>query len=248
MSSKSDGKMDETAEYWTANDDLSEGSIRLPSSQSDTPRTIMQKGPLFRNLGEAHQAITSRQASASRSAGGNLSEASAHPSSPSCANVSNTTGSAGGLLSAEDIEFIKLNSPVRRRCLTPFFGAASTSAEWIEMPAHPSSIHSPIPPSAGSSDSVQGNMNHSAAEDSAISEPLDTNGNPLDEIFEIYYMPSPTDGQPTAANPRQSRQARSVAPLASDDPSHLESSFQSVSARSPDMQRAKTGVDLGKHH
>ena len=238
--------MDEPAEYWAANEDLSEGSIKLPPSQSDTPRAIMQKGPLFHNLGEAHQAITSRQAS--RSAGGNIPEASEHTSSPSCANVSSTTGSAGSLLSAEDIEFIKPNGPVRRRCLTPFFGAASTSAEWIETPAHPSSIQSPVAPSAGSSDSIQGDTDNSAAENSAISESLDCNGNPVDEIFEIYYMPSPTDGQPTSVHARQSRHASRVAPLTDDDLSHLESSFQNASAHSPDMQRAKTGVDLGKHH
>ena len=246
MSSKSDGKMDEPAEYWAANEDLSEGSIKHLPSLSDTGRSLTPKGPLFHNLGEAHQAITSRLAS--QSTRGHIPEASAHPSSPSCANVSSTAGSAGSLLSAEDIEFIKPDGPVRRRCLTPFFGAASTSAEWIETSVHPSSIHSPVAPSAGSSDSVGGDMNNSAAEDSTISEPLDAHGNPLDEIFEIYYMPSPTDGQPTSAHARQSQRASRVAPLTNDDLSHLESSFQSVSARSPDIQRAKTGTDLGKHH
>ncbi|KAK4245345.1 hypothetical protein C7999DRAFT_16425 [Corynascus novoguineensis] len=61
MSSKNDGKEKAYAQDWG----LTERETREPLSSSKSPRSITPKGPIFLNLGEAHQAITSRLVSRS---------------------------------------------------------------------------------------------------------------------------------------------------------------------------------------
>ncbi|KAL2147210.1 hypothetical protein VTI28DRAFT_165 [Corynascus sepedonium] len=61
MSSKKDGNEKAYAQDWG----LTNRETREPLSSSKSPRSITPKGPIFLNLGEAHQAITSRLASQS---------------------------------------------------------------------------------------------------------------------------------------------------------------------------------------
>ncbi|KAK4153285.1 hypothetical protein C8A00DRAFT_15489 [Chaetomidium leptoderma] len=71
MSGKSDGA---DSEDWSATED----SIGEVPFQFNTPRSITPKGPLFPNLGEAHQAITSRLVS--NSAGSHIPDTPTDPS------------------------------------------------------------------------------------------------------------------------------------------------------------------------
>ncbi|KAK4147854.1 uncharacterized protein C8A04DRAFT_24410 [Dichotomopilus funicola] len=83
----------ESPGYWSPTDDPGPA----PLGRYNAPRSLTPKGTLFTNLGDAHQAITSR--STSRSAGEDVSDTSPKPSSApsgstSFVNVSGSSGSA----------------------------------------------------------------------------------------------------------------------------------------------------------
>jgi hypothetical protein len=242
MSGKSNGKAKEHAEYWTATEGSSEGSIMEFPSRAYSPRSITPKGTLFTNLGEAHQAITSR--SASRSAENHIPETLFEPSSVSSVNASSTAGSAEDLMSVRHLEFTKPNGPAHCRCVTPFFGTASTSNERSKTPTDPSPIVSPFASSVSGSNSAQDNLNNGSREDSANSEPLRT-GNTVEGIFDCYYMVSPMAEKSASGGAPQ--EASGIAPLNDTLSHHSEANSQSVNHRSPDIRRAQTGIDLGKH-
>lgn len=237
MSGKNDGNAKEDAEYWASTEGPSEPSINEPPFRPYSPRSITPKGTLFTNLGEAHQAITSRLAS--RSAGNHIPETLPQPSSVSSVSAFSTAGSAESLMSVRPLEFTKPSGPAR--CVTPFFGTASTSAERRNTPIDPSPIVSPLASSVNSTNSVQGNLNHGSRENSAYSEPLET-GNTVEDIFDHYCKES------ASGSIAGGHKINGVEPLNINHLHHSETDMQGVNDCSPDIRRAQTGIDLSQHH
>lgn len=231
MSCKSDGKAEGPSEDWTATDNPASGP-GLPSSRSITP-----KGPLFPNLDEAHQAITSRLAT--RSAGTHPSDTTQPlASSPSSVNVSDPTGSAGSLPSARHMELTgsKTNHQVRQRCLTPFSATASSGADWHNTPSDPSPIVSSFA-SSSAGNSIGTQLHHGTAQENSANLERSDFEDSMDAIYDTYFMPS------MSADVRQSRTVSGV-PLINDYPYHSEARIQSVNFYSPDIRRANTEISL----
>ena len=143
MAGKSDGQEGECSEYWNSTED---SMPMAPPSRFNTPRSITPKGTLFPNLGEAHQAITSRQAS--RPTTGNyISDRSLRSSTSTDSFVVNVPGPTNRAnnnnslsKNARHMEPAKLNSLDRSRCLTPSGPFASGAMGWANTPDDPSPI------------------------------------------------------------------------------------------------------------
>ncbi|KAL2180177.1 uncharacterized protein P884DRAFT_192855 [Thermothelomyces heterothallicus CBS 202.75] len=177
MSSKSDGEEDTHTQYWNPTEDAQ----RAPLSHFKSPRSITPKGPLFPNLGEAHQAITSRLVS--RSTANQPPAAHIEPvpssSSTSFANVS----------SSSDLAIGKPDPPSRQRYLTPCSASASTGADSAKTPTDPSPVVSGLE-SSSASNSAGDRLNQGAKADPA-GLPVSKAGNSMEDIYSYYHKPSP---------------------------------------------------------
>ncbi|KAH6853495.1 hypothetical protein B0I37DRAFT_420407 [Chaetomium sp. MPI-CAGE-AT-0009] len=233
MSGKSDGQGDDHSEYWNPTE---ESTTRAPPFRYNTPRSITPKGTLFHNLGEAHQAITSRLAS--RPTGNHISESSL-PSSSSTGsvvvNVSGPTISAQSLSSAQHMEPAEPSLRERQRCLTPFRASASASTGWAKTPSEPSPIVSGFE-SSSAGNSVGIDLNNGAREEDRANLGHSESGNSMEDIYDQYYTsPSATRGSRAVdgAPPNNTHLYYSEADLASPRP------------QSPDVRRVNTSIGPG---
>ncbi|KAH6651022.1 hypothetical protein F5144DRAFT_71521 [Chaetomium tenue] len=234
MSGKSGGQGDEYSEYWNPTED---SMTMAPPFRYNTPRSITPKGTLFPNLGEAHQAITSRLASRPTT-GNHISDSSLRSSSSAdsfAVNASGPTNSAQSLSSVRHMEPAEPSLPERQRCLTPSRPSTSRSTGWANTPSEPSPIVSGFE-SSSAGNSVGNNLNNGAREGNRGDlEPSET-GNSVGDIFDQYYT-SPTENRgPRAvdgAAPSNTHLYHSEADLASPHP------------RSPDIRRVKTSIGPG---
>ncbi|KAK3300115.1 uncharacterized protein B0H64DRAFT_7404 [Chaetomium fimeti] len=233
MSGKSDGQGDDHSEYWNPTE---QSTSMAPPFRYNTPRSITPKGTLFSNLGEAHQAITSRVVS--RPTGSHISDNSL-PSSTSTdsfiVNVSGPTISTKSLSSAQHMEPARPSLSQRQRCLTPFRASASASTGWAETPTEPSPIVSGFE-SSSAGNSVGDDQNNGPGEENRANLDNSESGNSMGDIYDQYYTsPSATRG-PRAADggpPNNTHMYYSEADLASPRP------------QSPDIRRANTSIGPG---
>ncbi|KAJ4296951.1 hypothetical protein N0V88_003867 [Collariella sp. IMI 366227] len=229
---------------WKMADDYLEDEIatgdfaKIIQSRSETPRCITPKGPLFPNLGEAHQAITSRLAS--RSAGHHVLDASLDSSSsvdgPSQLRV------AESLPCAREMEFAKPALPVRGRSVTPFFGAQSMGAESTTTPTEQSSAINPLPSSSGDIDSIEVNLSNESADVSTISEPPETGA--TEEIYG-HYIPSSVLGS-SSLNRDSLAEAVSGVSMGERYSHRSNASLGSVNVRIPEIRQVDGGIKPGK--
>ncbi|KAK3903781.1 hypothetical protein C8A05DRAFT_14280 [Staphylotrichum tortipilum] len=254
MPDKSDGKMDEHgktdeyANYWAAaTDGSSQGSTVAQPSRSETSRSITPKGPLFPNLDEAHQAITSKLAL--RPSGNHIPEEATHipkEKSPlSEEEYSIAEDSTASLLSARKMEFTKPSHPPLQRCLTPFLGTSSRNPEWNKKPANTDPVDSPLAPESPGADLILDDSSTSAREHPACSEPRTTETH-IEKNDGQYHM-QPLAAEPTrVADLHRARTQSSDLPMSNMALHRSASRILSANARSPEFRRVKTSIDPGK--
>ncbi|KAK4129637.1 hypothetical protein N657DRAFT_88271 [Parathielavia appendiculata] len=236
MAGKSDRKAEDHAEEnWSA----SESSTRALPSLSTASRSITPKGPLFPNLGEAHQAITSRLAS--HSAGRHVPDKPSQPSSStSFVNVSSiSTGSADSQPSATHMEFARPNYPAQR-CLTPFFDTSSSGDESAKTPTGPSPVVSPLASSSGGN-SVGDSLNDGAGETYVMSDLLGT-GEIIEVMYDECYTPPLFAQSTSSAKVHQSKAVGSDEEPSNKCQGPSRRAAQSTHVRSTDIRRANTDV------
>ncbi|KAL2129574.1 hypothetical protein VTI74DRAFT_7562 [Chaetomium olivicolor] len=219
--------------------------IKAVPARSEAPRCITPKGPLFPNLGEAHQAITSRLAS--RSAGHHIVDTALQSSSST--NVSGRPGqirAAETLPSTRQMGFSERALPVPERSLTPFLGTQSTCAGLATTPSDPSPVVSPFTSSSGDINSSQSNLNNGSRHVVIGSEPLGTGatGRTVEDIYNHYASfsvaaSSSSNGIPLSA---------AVSDVLMEDRySHRSTaSLGSVNVRLPEIRRVDSGIKPGE--
>lgn len=245
MSSKSDGKMAEDAvRDWDATESSSKGPLPL---RSNTPQsTFTPKGPLFRNLDEAHQAITSRLPSRSAS---HTNPDTSQPSSPASSvnvHISNPAASAESPLSDRLMDFSTDIHPAHRQRYTPFPGSASTGAEWTKTPSELSPAVSPFASSSSGSNSARICPDSGARVSSVISKTSE-NENTVEDIYD-QYRTSVHMEEPSWSTEEHQTETVSGRAVMNNYSHHSEARLPSLTHCSRDIQRAKTGIDLGTDH
>ena len=244
MPGTSDGKMDEHAKYWAATDGSSQGSTVAQPSRSDTARSITPKGTLFPNLGEAHQAITSKLAS--QSAGNNIpEEESLEPLSASISDVSSSTAS---ILSARKLEFTKPSGPPQQRCLTPFFGTTSRNAERNKKTTNTAPVDSSFGTQSPGPNLIHDTPSIGAGEQPASSEALAIGGSIglNDSTLSSAAEASSSAELPSSDDVHQAQTLSSLSPMSISNLNRSAPRIQSVNPRSPDIRRTNTSIDPGK--
>ncbi|KAK4238108.1 hypothetical protein C8A03DRAFT_15397 [Achaetomium macrosporum] len=217
------------------------GLTRAVVSRSTTPKPIMPKGPLFTNLGEAHQAISSR--SASRSAGNRVKDASKHPSSPSSLDISGQTSSVESPTGSYHTEFASSYLPVHSRCLTPFARPELTGAEGENTCSDRSPAISTLVSSTIGSNIDGGRRDNAARDVSGSSGTFDTKGT-MENIYN-HYIPSPIVKSASSPEALQSTTASNGS--STDNPLHRSrTSLQAVNFRTSSVRRAGGAISPSK--
>lgn len=174
MSGNNDQELDSYHLKELATPEVSHRAPYSPNSPSNPSRSITPKGTLFTNLGEAHQAITSK-----------LATRSARHLDLGMRTQASSTDSVDSPPTAQEMESSRPTRPFHRRVMTPLLGSALPADEW-NKPASNSSLAastgSLYPSSYGGTHSAEEHRKGSAPDelDSAQENGIDTEnfGNP----------------------------------------------------------------------
>ncbi|KAK4100652.1 hypothetical protein N658DRAFT_472685 [Parathielavia hyrcaniae] len=240
MAGNSDGKAENHAEENWIEMSASDSSTRALPSLSTTSRSITPKGPLFTNLGEAHQAITSKLAS--RSAGHDVPDPSSQPSgSTSFVNVSpSSTGEDDSQPIATHVEFARPNYP-SEPSLMPFSGPLFSVADSARAPTDPSPVVSSLA-SSSRGNSVETGLHTGDGRTYFMSDPSGS-GETIEVVYDQSYPPPLFAQSTSSATVHQSQALRNDEALSNTYQNHLRGAAQSAHVRSTDLRRANTDVN-----
>ncbi|KAK3694026.1 hypothetical protein B0T22DRAFT_506163 [Podospora appendiculata] len=192
----------------------------LPSNKA---RSLTPKGHMFTNLGDAHQAITSRLASRStHRTTSNPSSQGSVGSLPSSVDVFNSTSSppSDQVPTGEHMELARANDPVNGRCLTSSFKHRYQTAKHDDGSIHASALALPTditpasaPASAPAPAFLGGNGPQKGTSNDSFRGPMDSRapretGSTVENIYKQYLPSSPNDSSSSTEDPRLAADSR----------------------------------------